>query len=163
MEGLPEEEIWRCGKHPAMIASGVCPFCLRDRLRLLCSDCAKTRPCACAAPSISSSSSSSFSSLSSVDLVRSSSVSGIGAIGRVYNLIESEPAIRRSRSVAVPVARRRAVGGDLGRRGWVAMLWPFRMKSRSMTAEKWKGWGWHFPSPIKAFRHRKTAPVLHRG
>ncbi|KAM0934139.1 putative protein OCTOPUS [Dioscorea sansibarensis] len=162
MEGLPEEEIWRCRKHPAMTAYGVCPFCLRDRLRLLCPDCAQARPCACAAPSISSSSSSSFSSFSSVDLVRSSSVSGVGVVGRVSNLIESEPAFRRSRSVAVPLVRRRAVGGDPGRRGWVAALWPFRMKSRSMTAGKGNGWGWHFPSPIKAFRHRKTAPV-HRG
>ncbi|KAJ0989950.1 hypothetical protein J5N97_008306 [Dioscorea zingiberensis] len=163
MEGLLEEEVWRCRKHPSVTPFGVCPFCLRDRLRLLCPDCAQARPCECAAtaaaPSISSSSSSSFSSFSSIDLVRSSSVSAIGAVGRVSNLIDSEQAFGRSRSVAIPFARRRAVAGDPAKRGWVAALWPFRVKSKSVAADGAKGWGWHFPSPMKALRHLKTARV----
>ncbi|XP_039121474.1 uncharacterized protein LOC120258183 [Dioscorea cayenensis subsp. rotundata] len=176
-EMVPWEEIWRCRKHPSRLRPGICALCLRDRLLLLCPDCSHVRPCKCA-PSASSSSSS-FSSFCSVDLLRSGSVSGIGAIGRVSNLIESEPALPRSRSVAIPFTRSRSVAEDKQpvRKGWMSVFWPFwrsagrapseappEKLSRSRTvgvgeaASKSKGW--HFPSPMKAFRHRKTAKVL---
>lgn len=86
-----EEEVWKCPKHPSKRRrSGICPTCLRDRLLTLCAYCANVRPCACCA-----STSSSFSVLSS----------GTGAADRVSNLIDGEPAFRRSRSVAIPFFR----------------------------------------------------------
>ncbi|GLT91226.1 hypothetical protein SLE2022_091240 [Rubroshorea leprosula] len=96
---LNEEEVWKCAKHPSKRhRSGICPVCLRDRLASLCPDCAHTRPCTCSTVSTasSSSSSSSFSRFSA---------SGVGSVGRVSNLIESEPALRRSRSLSVPFLR----------------------------------------------------------
>ncbi|KAJ0970796.1 hypothetical protein J5N97_018755 [Dioscorea zingiberensis] len=178
-EIVPWEEIWRCRKHPSRIPSGICPICLRDSLLRLCPDCAHVRPCTCA-PSASSSSSS-FSSLCSADLLRSGSVSGIGAVGRVSNLIESEPALRRSRSVAtIPFARSRSVVEDQRqpvRKGWMSVFLPFWRPARRAPSEAppeklsrsrtvgvgetaSKSRGWHFPSPMKAFRHRKTARVV---
>lgn len=107
---VDEAEVWKCPKHPSKRRrSGICPVCLRDRLSSLCPECANARPCACCAnaptTSSSSSSSSSFSRFSS---------DGVGAVGRVSNLIESEPAFRRSRSLAIPFLRSRSrfVGGD---------------------------------------------------
>lgn len=77
-----EEEVWKCAKHPSKRhRQGVCPTCLRERLSSLCPNCAALRPCACLTTT-----SSSFS----------------GSVGRVSSLIESEPAFRRSRSVAMP-------------------------------------------------------------
>ncbi|PPD67291.1 hypothetical protein GOBAR_DD35838 [Gossypium barbadense] len=44
---VDEEEVWKCPKHPSKRRrSGVCPFCLRDKLASLCPDCAHYRPCA---------------------------------------------------------------------------------------------------------------------
>ncbi|XP_010240853.1 PREDICTED: uncharacterized protein LOC104585616 [Nelumbo nucifera] len=101
---IDDEEVWKCRKHPSKRrTTGVCPVCLRDRLISLCPDCANVRPCTCCpTSSSSSSSSSSFFSRSS-----SKSSNGIGAIGRMSNLIDSEPAFRRSRSAAFPFLRRR--------------------------------------------------------
>uniref|UniRef100_A0A5B7B4D0 Uncharacterized protein n=1 Tax=Davidia involucrata TaxID=16924 RepID=A0A5B7B4D0_DAVIN len=98
---MDEEDVWKCPKHPSKRRrSGICPICLRDRLITLCPDCANVRPCACCTTttttSSSSSSSSSFSLFSST---------GVGAVGRVSNLIDSEPAFRRSRSVGIPFFR----------------------------------------------------------
>ncbi|GLU05408.1 hypothetical protein SLE2022_225100 [Rubroshorea leprosula] len=95
---LNEEEVWKCPKHPSKRhRSGICPVCLRDRLASLCPDCAHTRPCTCSyASTASSSSSSSFSRFSSA---------GFGSVGRVSNLIETEPTLRRSRSLAIPFLR----------------------------------------------------------
>ncbi|XP_044501706.1 uncharacterized protein LOC123222806 [Mangifera indica] len=103
---LDEEEVWKCQKHPSKRhRSGVCPTCLRDRLSSLCPDCANVRPCACSAITTSSSSSSS-SSFSRFSLSGGENFSaGIGTVGRVSNLIDSEPALRRSRSLAVPFLR----------------------------------------------------------
>ncbi|KAJ6695843.1 hypothetical protein OIU74_014861 [Salix koriyanagi] len=59
-------------------------------------------PCACyATAAFSSSGSSSLSSSSH----RLSSAAGVGSVGRVSNLIDREPAFRRSRSLAVPFLR----------------------------------------------------------
>ncbi|OMO93274.1 hypothetical protein COLO4_17015 [Corchorus olitorius] len=97
---VDEEEVWKCAKHPSKRRrSGICPVCLRDKLASLCPDCAHARPCACSATTSSSSSSSSSFSRFAGDM------SGVGSVGRVSNLIESEPAFRRSRSLAIPFLR----------------------------------------------------------
>lgn len=106
---MDEEEVWKCPKHPTKRhRSGICPTCLRERLSSLCPDCANLRPCACSSSAVttssSSSSSSSFSRFSTSGGENLSS--GIGTVGRVSNLIESEPAFHRSRSVAVPMFMR---------------------------------------------------------
>ncbi|KAL5550969.1 hypothetical protein UlMin_001145 [Ulmus minor] len=105
-----EEEVWKCLKHPSKRRrSGICPVCLRERLSSLCPDCANVRPCSCCATTSSSSSSS-------------GDVAGLGSVGRLSNLIESEPSFRRSRSLAIPTflrSRSRFVGdrdSDLGLR-----------------------------------------------
>nr|GMC83032.1 uncharacterized protein LOC109177147 [Ipomoea batatas] len=85
---IVEEEAWKCLKHPSnRQRNGVCPVCLKERLAILCPDCAAIRPCACLAATSSSSSSA------------SSSFDG-GEIDR-------EPDFRRSRSVGVPILRPR--------------------------------------------------------
>lgn len=98
-----EEEVWKCPKHPSKRRrSGICPTCLRERLTNLCPDCANVRPCACCTSS-SSSSSSSFSFFSSSSSAGDASRSTrVGSVGRLSNLIDSEPAFRRSRSLAIP-------------------------------------------------------------
>jgi len=99
---VDEEEIWKCLKHPSKRRrTGICHVCLRERLSSLCPDCASARPCTCYATTASSSSGTTSSSSSHCF----SSASGIGSVGRVSNLIESEPAFRRSRSLAVPFLR----------------------------------------------------------
>lgn len=101
---LDEEEVWKCPKHPSKRRkSGICPTCLRDRLVTLCPDCANVRPCSCY-PTTSSSSSSSSSSFSRFSV----SGNGVGTVGKVYNLIEREPGLRRSRSMAIPFLRSRS-------------------------------------------------------
>ncbi|XP_042491297.1 uncharacterized protein LOC122071088 [Macadamia integrifolia] len=73
---------------------GVCPLCLKDSLLKLCPNCANVRPCACCTSSFSSS--SSFSHSSSINNPKFGP--GIGAVGRVSNLIDSEPAFQCSKS-----------------------------------------------------------------
>ncbi|CAN8316358.1 unnamed protein product [Cochlearia groenlandica] len=99
---LHEEEekggsVWqKCSKHDLSKrrflcgGGGVCPFCLRERLSSLCPECAKNLPCSC--------SSRATVSVSKLD----DPFAGIGSVGRVANLIESEPAFRRSTSMSVP-------------------------------------------------------------
>ncbi|KAJ4728673.1 DUF740 family protein [Melia azedarach] len=134
---VDEEEIWKCQKHPSKRhRSGICPTCLRDRLKSLCPDCGNVRPCACC-PVTSSSSSSSSSSFSrfSVSGVENFGA-GIGTVGRVSNLIESEPAFRRSRSVAPAFLRSKskfvekvdAVGNEVNK------------ENRNKTTSPF--WGW---------------------
>ncbi|RVW50035.1 hypothetical protein CK203_082295 [Vitis vinifera] len=110
---VDEEEVWKCPKHPSKRRrSGICPICLRERLASLCPDCARVRPCACCTTSSSSSSTlPRFSTGGGGD----ADSSGVGSVGRVSNLIDSEPAFRRSRSVAIPFLRSRSrfVGNDL--------------------------------------------------
>ncbi|XP_048319391.1 uncharacterized protein LOC125418817 [Ziziphus jujuba] len=118
---VDEEEIWKCPKHPSRRRRcGICHVCLRERLATLCPECANVRPCGCCSTATTtSSSSSSSSSFSLFSRFSSSSAAGdgagVGSVGRVSNLIESEPSFRRSRSVAaIPFLRSRSrfVGGD---------------------------------------------------
>ncbi|KAK8518497.1 hypothetical protein V6N13_027969 [Hibiscus sabdariffa] len=98
---VDEEKVWKCAKHPSKRRrSGICPVCLQNKLASLCPDCAHARPCACSATSCSSSSSSSFSCFSTAG-----DFSDVGTVARVSNLIETEPAFRRSRSLAIPFLR----------------------------------------------------------
>lgn len=100
---VDEEEVWKCPKHPSRRRrSGICPVCLRDKLASLCPECAHARPCACSATTSSSSSSSSLSRFSAA---AAGDMPGVGSVGRVSNLIEGEPAFRRSRSLAIPFLR----------------------------------------------------------
>ncbi|CAN6240697.1 unnamed protein product [Urochloa humidicola] len=166
----------RCRRHPAVPGGGVCPHCLRDRLLLLCPECACARPCACSCASSPSSSSS----------------SGAGAVGRVHSLIERERRVARSRSVAAHAPA--AAGDDRGRPksgvwGWVSFRKPpppppppaagckdveqeyddavALARSRSVStaaaaaepkgsAPKAGGWGRLIPGKIKALRSRKS-------
>ncbi|CAL5188489.1 unnamed protein product [Lathyrus oleraceus] len=101
---LDEEEIWKCLKHPSKRRKiGICPICLRERLATLCPNCANVRPCSCYATT-SSSSSSASSSFSRFSVTGDS----VGAIGKVHNLIDREPSLRRSRSMAIPFLRSRS-------------------------------------------------------
>ncbi|KAK2994211.1 hypothetical protein RJ640_017831 [Escallonia rubra] len=108
---VDDEEVWKCEKHPSKRRkTGICPTCLRERLALLCRDCHNPRPCACASSAAATtSSSSSSSSSSSFSLFGSRRVDrgGDGETGRVSNLIDNEPSLRKSRSVAVPFFRSR--------------------------------------------------------
>lgn len=141
---VDEEEIWKCQKHPSRRRRcGICHVCLRERLATLCPECANVRPCGCCSTaatlsSSSSSSSSLFSRFSGGDGV------GVGSVGRVSNLIESEPSFRRSRSLAIPFLRSRSrfvgdkdsehsdrsephtAGGGGGRRKMTAFLSVFK-------------------------------------
>ncbi|OAY24383.1 uncharacterized protein LOC110604600 [Manihot esculenta] len=101
---IDEEEVWKCPKHPSKRRrTGICHVCLRERLSSLCPDCANVRPCSCYSITTTSSSSSSFSfsRFSASD----SFASGTGTVGRVSNLIDTEPSFRRSRSLAIPFLR----------------------------------------------------------
>ncbi|XP_028802830.1 uncharacterized protein LOC114758007 [Neltuma alba] len=109
---LDEDEVWKCSKHPSKRRrSGICPLCLRERLLALCPECGNLRPCSCCATSCSSSSSSS-SSFSRFSV----HATGVGAIGRVHSLMDNEPGLRRSRSMAIPFLRSRSrfSGSDRG-------------------------------------------------
>ncbi|KAJ0824443.1 putative protein OCTOPUS [Helianthus annuus] len=110
-----EEEVYKCPKHPLKRrrTTGICPTCLRDRLVTLCPECANTRPCSCSRTrehehSTSTSSSSSSSSFSLFQYSRGGSRHGNREVGRISNLIESEPAFRKSRSLAIPFLRSRS-------------------------------------------------------
>jgi hypothetical protein len=167
-------DLWQCRKHPVpRSGGGVCPCCLRDRLLRLCPNCAHARPCTCASSCASPSSSSSASG---------------EAVGRVHSLIEREHRVARSRSVAAGSSFAAAAQGG-GRRKARVWGWPPfwkaaahaeavpdedeglslpRSSSVSATAVESKPaaavraarWGWHFPSPLKAFRHRWSSARL---
>lgn len=105
---VDEEEVWKCPKHPSKRRrTGICHVCLREKLSSLCPDCAHVRPCSCyyAAASIATTTTSSGSASSSFSRFSSVVAAGIGSVGRVSTLIESEPSFRRSRSLAVPFLR----------------------------------------------------------
>ncbi|XP_050231064.1 uncharacterized protein LOC126680066 [Mercurialis annua] len=92
---IDEEDVWKCPKHPSKRRrTGICHVCLRERLSSLCPHCAKVRPCSCSATTTTAHKSSA-----------DSFVAEIGTVGRVSNLIDGEPAFRRSRSVAIPFLR----------------------------------------------------------
>ncbi|XP_058104045.1 uncharacterized protein LOC131248025 [Magnolia sinica] len=193
-----EEESGKCGKHPSQPRNGVCPICLRDRLILLCPDCANVRPCGCCHPSDFLSSSSSSSSFSSAAVDVSKYGSGIGAVGRMSLLIDTEPSFQRSRSAAFQFLRTKSDRKGDGirppppqNRSRSSFLWFLRAEKTKRKVEevkktdklprsrsvgiscysdpgevsggdvRLKGWGWHFPSPIKVFRQPKTVKVVH--
>lgn len=196
------EEGFRCRRHPSWRRNGVCVYCLRDRLLRLCPDCARARPCTCSVPppppSSSFSASSSSSSFSSSDFAPPLPPlhRGIGAVGRVSELIETEPAFQRSRSAAFSFLRVGDRAPAPPRRGfwWFTKMGSEKRKDNAAAAsevrfsrsrsvgverlpatdrgrrggggggrreEKAKNWGWHFPSPMKAFviKHRKSSAV----
>ncbi|PPS16096.1 hypothetical protein GOBAR_AA04474 [Gossypium barbadense] len=110
---VDEEEVWKCPSHPSKRRrTGICPVCLRDKLASLCPDCAHARPCSC-----------------------------VGSVGRVSNLIESEPAFRRSRSLAIPFLRSKPEdsserNGLAGRKSKTPSFWSiFRASNKSKRYE----------------------------
>ncbi|KAL5973864.1 hypothetical protein ACLOJK_030522 [Asimina triloba] len=113
-----EEESWKCRKHPSQPRNGICPTCLRDRLLLLCPECATVRPCACYRhppefpSSTSPSSSSSKSSSAAVPVGMATGSASVGDVGRVSCLIDNEPPFRRSRSSALHFLRSRSARGS---------------------------------------------------
>ncbi|GJN21911.1 hypothetical protein PR202_gb09434 [Eleusine coracana subsp. coracana] len=168
---------WQCRKHPApRSGGGVCPYCLRDRLLRLCPNCAHVRPCACpsSCPSPSSSSSASGEAVGRV----------YSLIEREHRIARSHSVAAGSSSAAVfaaavPAATVATGGGRRKARVWgwppfwkaaasaeqhddeEGMVLP-RSSSVSATAVESKTavaarWGWHFPSPLKAFRHRRSS------
>ncbi|GAA0184483.1 hypothetical protein Leryth_002170 [Lithospermum erythrorhizon] len=68
-----------CKKHPSSSSSGICAYCLKDRLvNLVCSECGEQRLSSCSCSDVSSS-------------YRNSSCTGeIGSVGRISFLIENE-------------------------------------------------------------------------
>ncbi|KAJ6933144.1 hypothetical protein NC651_008535 [Populus alba x Populus x berolinensis] len=178
---VDEEEIWKCPKHPfKRRRTGICHVCLRERLSSLCPDCANARPCACYATTASSSSGYSPPSSS---FHRFSSAAGVGSVGRVSNLIGSEPSFRRSRSVAVPFLRSKPsadqsynshktsssfwslfkVNEDEERRKMmrksrsVAVTSDSRGSDVMRSSKGGKGW---FASPIKIFKQSISRGIL---
>ncbi|KZV34480.1 hypothetical protein F511_30016 [Dorcoceras hygrometricum] len=75
-----EPEITSCKKHPSRSSStGICAYCLRDRLvKLVCSDCGEQRLSSCSCSDISSSYRNSCSTME------------VGSVGRISFLIENE-------------------------------------------------------------------------
>ncbi|KAI3716729.1 hypothetical protein L1987_67816 [Smallanthus sonchifolius] len=98
---MDEEQIWKCNKHPSRWRrTGICPKCLRERLVTLCPNCATTRPCTCYPPPADSSSSSS-ASFSIFSFSRGGSRHDNGNF-------DLDPALRKSRSVAISFLRSRS-------------------------------------------------------
>ncbi|MBA0611342.1 hypothetical protein Godav_012037 [Gossypium davidsonii] len=135
---VDEEEVWKCPSHPSKRRrTGICPVCLRDKLASLCPDCAHARPCSC----ITTSSSSSSSSFSRFSTAAAGGNTGVGSVGRVSNLIESEPAFRRSRSLAIPFLRSKPEdsserNGLAGRKSKTPSFWSiFRASNKSKRYE----------------------------
>lgn len=73
-----ESEI-SCKKHPNRSSTGICAYCLRDRLvKLVCSECGEHRLSSCSCSDISSSYRNSCSTME------------VGSVGRISFLIENE-------------------------------------------------------------------------
>ncbi|XP_076940739.1 uncharacterized protein LOC143610030 [Bidens hawaiensis] len=183
---VDEDQVWKCPNHPSSKRrrTGICPSCLRDRLITLCPECANTRPCACT-PSDSTSTSSSSSS--SFQYSRAGSLRH-AEFGRMSNLIENEPAFRKSRSVSFPFLRSISKskhafsgGGDQSTlplprvsRSKISFWSVFKLsktkkcdlhydessnKSEYSSPASVKRRGWYIPSPMKAFMHSKTTKL----
>ncbi|XP_042451802.1 uncharacterized protein LOC122036516 [Zingiber officinale] len=155
---LEEEAEWRCRRHSLRSPSGVCSACLRDRLLCLCPDCHSLRPCGCSPSSSSSSSSSSSEAAGSSGTGRwtAGGEAGLGPVGPVSLLIESEPAFRRSRSMGLshlpttgddPTSRSRRQSRG---RAWTS-LWPFSRSAEAGRKEPLP------PSASGLFRSRTVA------
>ncbi|KAL1194779.1 hypothetical protein V5N11_029724 [Cardamine amara subsp. amara] len=170
--------VWqKCSEHRFFCDGGVCPYCLHERLFSLCPDCARELPCSC-------------TPRASVSAGRGDDVplSRIGSVGRVANLIECEPAFRRSTSIVVPFLWSSKPEPDSetesdlqpGRGRWLWRLFrgnreetktkaaTIMMKSRTDAGELLcspapvtsKGNGWYFPSPIKVFRQSRVSKMI---
>ncbi|GMJ15099.1 hypothetical protein like AT1G32690 [Hibiscus trionum] len=95
---VDEDDVWKCPKHPSKRRrTGICPFCLREKLASLCPDCAHARPCACSAASCSSS----FYRFSTAAAEDTSGIRSFGS-GGVSDPVAREPTFRRSRSLVIP-------------------------------------------------------------
>jgi len=173
--------VWqKCSRHEGrfVCVGGVCPYCLHERLSSLCPDCAHDLPCSCTPRA-------SVSSRGEGDV----SFARIGSVGRVANLIECEPAFRRSTSITGPYfwsAKPEPIletEKDLkpGRGRWLWRLFrgnreeetkikaaKVMKKSNSVAGEVLfsptsvtsKGNGWYFPSPIKVFRQSRVSKMI---
>ncbi|XP_066322341.1 uncharacterized protein [Miscanthus floridulus] len=172
---------WRCRKHPAARSGGgVCPYCLRDRLLRLCPNCAHVRPCACAA-SPSSSSSASGDAVGRVHslierehrIARSRSVAtGSSAVFAAAVAAPSTVATGRRKARVwgwppfwKPAAREGGAeleededeGLGLPRSSSVSATVVEAKTAAAAAARARARWGWHFPSPLKAFRNRRSS------
>ncbi|KAG7569228.1 hypothetical protein ISN45_Aa04g019710 [Arabidopsis thaliana x Arabidopsis arenosa] len=170
--------VWqRCSRHEGrfVCVGGICPYCLHERLSSLCPDCAHDLPCSCTPRA-------SVSSVGGDDVP----FAGIGSVGRVANLIESESAFRRSTSVPYFWSSKPETiletESDLkpGRGRWLWRLFrgnreetkikaaTVMKKSNSVAGEVLfspapvtsKGNGWYFPSPIKVFRQSRVSKMI---
>ncbi|TVU28075.1 hypothetical protein EJB05_19583, partial [Eragrostis curvula] len=177
---------WPCRKHPTpRSGGGVCPYCLRDRLLRLCPNCAHVRPCTCtsACASPSSSSSASGDAVGRVHslierehrIARSRSVAAGSSAAFAAPALAAASALpgggRRKAKVwgwPPPFWKGAARESDAGEPDEEEGLGLPRSSSVSATAVEWKTaaaavaaraarWGWHFPSPLKAFRHRRSS------
>ncbi|CAN6461078.1 unnamed protein product [Victoria cruziana] len=159
----------RCRKHPYQPVIGVCAYCLSDRLRLLCPDCAAPRPCKC----LLSSGASSSENLSSSSVSSSFSSSfdhpnhppsgdGIGAVGRISNLIDAEPPFRRCKSSRVPGI------SFIRSRSRVSQRWsdePVPISAPTGPRKKWSLWSFLLPDRSKKEPKpppEKTGPAVTR-
>lgn len=173
---------WQCRKHPApRSGGGVCPFCLRDRLLRLCPNCAHVRPCACAASCASPSSSSSASgeavgrvhSLIEREhrIARSRSVAAgssaapasaaVAGGGRRKARVWGWPPFRKAAASAEEPDEEEGLG--LPRSSSVSATAVESKTAAAAVAARAARWGWHFPSPLKAFRHRRSAAASVAG
>ncbi|KAK4761632.1 hypothetical protein SAY87_029516 [Trapa incisa] len=99
-----EFEVWSCPNHPWTCRwRGIFSTCLRQRLSNLCPDYANLRPCRCSPSAAASTSLSKFFSVDGETACGAGSI----AIGRVSDLIDSEPPFQRSRSVSASLFRSR--------------------------------------------------------
>nr|GMC87203.1 uncharacterized protein LOC109177147 [Ipomoea batatas] len=131
---IVEEEAWKCLKHPSnRQRNGVCPVCLKERLAILCPDCAASKT-AWFRSLFKYSSKSARKSEPELKEEKQSGVNFVSArcSGAGDGGIVDFAALMRSRSVSVQVTSGCGVG-DLT-----------------------KGKGWHFRSSVKAFRQPKV-------
>ncbi|XP_047077762.1 uncharacterized protein LOC124688089 [Lolium rigidum] len=179
---------WRCRRHPAARSGGgVCPYCLRDRLLRLCPTCARVRPCPCAsAPAASPSSSSSASgdavgrvhslierehriarsrsvaasSSAAMGSVAAVAAGGVGGGRRKARVWGWTPFWRASAAKDVGSAEEDEDRMGLARSSSVSATAVEAKAVAAKAAAAKARWGWHFPSPMKAFRHRRSSASL---
>ncbi|KAK2994343.1 hypothetical protein RJ640_017855 [Escallonia rubra] len=93
-----------CKKHPSSSSTGICAYCLKDRLiKLVCSDCGEQRLSSCSCSDVSS-------------YRNSSATLEVGSVGRISFLIENE------KSEAEEHSHSRKPNKDGGRTDEVIML-----------------------------------------